>query len=328
MIISRTPFRLSLGGGSTDLPSYYEKYGGFIFAVAINLYFDVIIRKIHFDDRIGFRYSRTERVKSWKKLKHEIGNKVFEMVGWNEEVGIDVSFTAETLSGTGLGSSASFTIGLLNALYAFKGQQFEQRDLAEKAFEITQRLGWSDGKQDSYVVALGGFVVLEIANDGKVTISRPQINPDTVKSFINNTTFWYTGEKRSGSSDEILKIQDKKRILELKHRIKEIGRKILTSFESGDLSRFGNLLDEHWQIKKEMSEKISNQKFDNFYELAKTNGALGGKLIGAGGGGYFIFYCDDSQSKAKVVRALDEAGLKRIPLGIDYEGTRVNNFDF
>lgn len=328
MIISRTPFRLSLGGGSTDLPSYYSKHGGFIFAVALNLYFDVIIRKIHFDDSIGFRYSQTERVKSWKDLKHEIGRKAFEIVNWNEGVGIDVAFTAEALAGTGLGSSASFTVGLLNALYAFKGQQVEQQDLAEKAFEITQNLGWSDGKQDPYVAALGGFIVLEIAADGKVTILRPKISPATIDLFTKNTTFWYTGEKRRGSSDDILKIQNDRRVLELKHKTKEIGRKILASFESGNLSKFGRLMDEHWQIKREMSGKISGQKFDQLYELAKANGALGGKLIGAGGGGYFIFYCDDSRSKENVISALKKAKLRMIPLGIDYEGTRVSNFHF
>jgi len=320
IIMSRTPFRLPLGGGSTDLPAYYQKFGGFIFGVAVNIYMDVFVRRPIIDDNIHFQYTRYEIVSSRDLLLHDLGREALALAGIDNN--IDVVFKAETPAGTGLGSSGSCAVGLLHALYAFKGRKMTQADLAEQSFQITQRLNWPDGKQDPYLAALGGFTVLEISQDGAVHVSHPPIQADTINKFLRQTLIFYTGIRRR--SFPILLEQSRERALELKHRTKDIGKQILAAFTRGNLDDFGRLLNEHWQVKKGMSDKISSEAFDEIYDLALQNGALGGKILGAGGGGYFMFYCR-GEAAPQLVRVLAERGLRHIPFDIDYQGTRVNS---
>ncbi len=320
IIMSRTPFRLPLGGGSTDLPSYYQKFGGFIFGLAVNIYMDVFIRRPVIDNNIHFQYTRYEIVSSREMLLHDLGREALALAGINND--IDVVFKAETPAGTGLGSSGSCAVGLLNALHTFEGRKVSQADLAEQSFQLTQRLNWPDGKQDPYLAALGGFTVLEIDSTGAVTASHPPIARAAIAQFLKQTLIFYTGVKRR--SFPILLEQNREKALELKHRTKTIGRQILDAFTSGRLDDFGRLLDEHWQVKKGMSGKISSEAFDKIYDLALQNGALGGKILGAGGGGYFMFYCREGSIK-QLKRVLEERGLRHIPFDIDYQGTRVTS---
>lgn len=318
MLISRTPFRISLGGGSTDLPSYCGKHGGFIFGVAIKMYMDIFVRTPIIYDKIDLQYLKFESVDSIDQLQHPIGKEVLKIVGLNKA--ISIYFKSDTPMGTGLGSSGACAVGLLNALWNYKGVNKTQEELAEEAFQITQRLGLPDGRQDPYLAALGGFTVLELGADNGVSWRHPHIDTDTIKKFLSNSLFFYTGVRRD--SVEVLRDQSRDRALELKHRMKEIGRQILTAFENGSLDDFGHLMNEHWQLKKEMSDKITSPEFDAVYAQTLKSGALGGKLIGAGGGGYFLFYCKDEDSRKQASVAMQKAGFKEIPLDIDYRGTR------
>ncbi len=326
MIISRTPFRIPLGGGSTDLPSYYEKFGGFIFGVAIQSYVHIFAKRLALDDRIQFHYTDCEVVDSVNSLHHEIGREALRIAGIDRAV--SVTFNADSPAGTGLGSSGSYALGLLNTLFALKGERKTPEFLAEKSFEITERIRGHEGKQDPYLAAFGGFTVLEIGRDGGVAVRKPAIARETTERFLSNTLFFYTGIKRPGASKDILKEQDAAAVLELKHRTKEIGRSVLRAFEEGDLDQFGRLLDAHWRIKQKMSSKISTADFDAACETAKECGALGGKLIGAGGGGYLMFYCPDPTDRARMAFALAARGLRRVHFAIDYQGSVAIDPDF
>ncbi len=324
IIFSRTPFRLSLGGGSTDLPSYYQKYGGFIFAVSINMYMDIFVKKPVTDDLVHMHYLKYENETSADKIKHTIGRESLRLLGIKNK--ILVSFNADTPSGTGLGSSGACAIGLLKALSLFKGREMNNLKAAQTAFKLTQNLGLPDGKQDPYICALGGFAVLEIAKNGLVKIIKPKISTGTANRFLKNTLLLYTGVNRD--SAPILAAQDVKKVLELKHQTKKIGQEIYRCFLKGDLDKFGRLMDKHWQIKKAMSADMSNSNFDQVYNLAKRAGALGGKIIGAGGGGYFMFYCPAESAKERVRLSLKPFNLREINFGIDEKGSRAKALYF
>jgi len=323
MIFVRTPFRLPLGGGSTDLPSYYRGYGGFIFGVAINLYFDTFLRKPRIDNNVRFQYSgHDEIVDLASKLPHDIGRAALQIA--NIGGGVHVTFQSDTPAGTGLGSSGSCAVGLLHALFRLKGERPTRLELAERAFEVTQLLGWPDGKQDPYISALGGFVAFDIERTGKAIFhSTGGIAPETIERFLRRTLLFYTGIRRD--SKPILDKQEEKRIIDLKHRTLAIGREIFGAFnnlDSDGMDYFGMLMDEHWRIKRGMSPEMSSSEFDELYTCAKQNGALGGKILGAGGGGYFMFCVKDGcQEKLKSI--LTAKGLHHVPFKIDSFGTRV-----
>lgn len=324
IILSRTPFRLSLGGGSTDLPSYYQKYGGFIFAASINLYMDIFVKKPVTDDFVHMHYLKYETELSADKIKHTIGRESLRLMSIKNK--ILISFNADTPSGTGLGSSGACAVGLLKALALFKGKEMNNLEAAETAFRVTQNLGLPDGKQDPYVCALGGFAAMEIAKNGDVKIARPKISPATALKFFNNILLFYTGVRRD--SLPILASQDSQKVLELKHQTKEIGRQIYKYFLKGDLDQFGLLMDKHWRIKKTMSAGMSSGDFDEVYESAKKAGASGGKIIGAGGGGYFLFYCPSEKEREAVRRALRKYCFREMSVGLDQLGARAQIINF
>lgn len=325
MIVTRTPFRLSLGGGSTDLPAYYEKYGGFIFAVTINLYLNLSLNRPPTDDLIRLKYSESEEVGNVGDLKHNIARAALQRTGIDKM--IEISAVADVSAGTGLGSSATYMIGLLNALHALKGENISRRQLAEEAFEIaTKDLGLPDGKQDFYLASFGNFCVLDIAQDGSVQVSNANISRKTQEDFEKNTLLFYTGVRRS--STDILEEQQtgvKQNVIsavEAKHETKRIGKEILQAFENDNLDEFGRLLDEHWQTKKRMSNKMSNDRFDDLYIKVKNAGALGGKIIGAGGGGFFMVYCAEG-SQDSVRNIFAQNGMKEIQFRVDSGGTQI-----
>lgn len=325
MLISRTPLRISLGGGGTDVPSYCSKYGGFIFGCAIKMYVDIFIRRpwVGVSEKIELQYLKFESVDTVEEVQHTIGREVLRLTGINRS--INIYFKSDAPAGTGLGSSGSCAVGLLGGLWKFVGVSKKQEELAEESFHITQRLALPDGKQDPYLAALGGFTVLEISEDQVVQWHHPEISPETIQRFLENSVFFYTGVIRD--SVNVLRDQDNYRALELKHRTKTIGRQILKAFQSGNLNDFGHLMHEHWIVKREMSDRISSSIFNRIYDKARQNGALGGKLIGAGGGGYFIFYCIDQSAKHRLVTAMSDVGFKEVSLDIDHQGIRATVID-
>jgi len=323
-IISRVPFRIPLGGGSTDMPSYYAEHGGFIFAVAIDLYMDIFIKEPIVDDNIHMHYMHYESETSVDDVKHTIGREALRMVGLKDKVLI--SFKADTPAGTGLGSSGACSVALLKGLSLYTGRSLSNIEAAEQAFVLTQNLKLPDGKQDPYACSIGGFSVLEIAQDGTVDVSKPVISTDTVQRFLDSALLFYTGIRRD--SKPILSAQSSASVLEMKHRTKEIGRKVLECFVNGDLDTFGNLLDEHWQVKRGMAEGMTSDMLDAVYVAARAGGALGGKILGAGGGGYFLLYCPTVESRQSVREAMKQFNLREVHFGVDDQGARASIFKF
>ena len=325
MILTRAPFRLPLGGGSTDLPAYYEKHGGFIFAAAINLYMYIAVNRPPSDQLIRLKYRQSEEAEKLDDIKHPLVRMALKRSGIDKM--IEISSMSDVSDGTGLGSSASYLIGLLNALHVLKGENMSRRHLAEEAFEIaTSDLGLPDGKQDFYLASFGNFCVLDIATSGAVTVSNANIPKSVQDDFERKTLLFYTGVRRS--SEDILREQqnavkaNEQNAVELKHQTKRIGQNILNVFEAGRLDDFGYLMDEHWVLKRKMSNKMSNGRFDEIYEKAKKAGALGGKIVGAGGGGFFLVYCREGSQDA-VRKIFSQYGLREVPFSMDSAGTQV-----
>jgi len=324
MIITRTPMRIPLGGGGTDLPSYYSKYGGALVSCAIDKYMFIYVNRPLVDDLIRLKYSRTEIVEDVSGIQHDIARESLKLMGIHNA--IEITAMADIPAGTGLGSSSCFAVGLLNALHALRREHISTQDLAEEACRIEIDLcGKPIGKQDQYLAAFGGITELEIARDGTVTVTTSPIGYDIQKELENNILLFFTGIKRE--SHDILKEQsaattrDEKAVVESLHAIKELGYRIKEALGSGNLTEFGRLLDVHWQTKKRLSGKISRPEMDRWYDIAKANGALGGKIMGAGGGGFFMFYCETD--KRPLRRAMAQEGLRELHFKFDDEGSKV-----
>lgn len=327
MILARAPFRISLGGGGTDLPSYYSLYGGFVLSAAINKYLYVYLNRPAADDLIRVKYSRVEQVSTVDELQHDLVRPALKLM--NLGGSLEIVSMADVPSGTGLGSSGTYLVALLTALYELKRERVPTQALAEQACHIEIDLAnHSVGKQDQYLAAFGGLTCLEIDTDGRVHVFPLNISITAVEEFRNSVLLFYTGMTRS--ADDILQAQrhdtrsGDPAVLESLHQTKELGYRIKGALEEGDISRFGLLLDEHWRNKKRRSAKISDPRIDAWYELARENGALGGKIMGAGGGGFFMFCCLTGNGyKARLRRALTEAGLREMPYDFDYDGAKV-----
>ena len=324
MIITRTPFRIPLGGGGTDLPSYYSKYGGFIFSAAIDKYMFISINQPIVDDLIRIKYSKSETVSSVGEVQHEIVREALRYLGFQN--GIEVTSMADVPAGTGLGSSGAYTIGLLNGLHTLKRDSLPLQELAEEACRIEiDILKKPIGKHDQYIAAFGGLTCLEIRNDGSVKVCNGQISQSIIEELEKNILLFFTGISRD--ANEILSYQSKtagyedSRVADTLHRIKEIGYQIKEALKQGNLAKFGYLLDKHWQTKKNLSGKVSDAQIDRLYEKAKENGALGGKIMGAGGGGFFMFYCEEHRNRLR--RAMAEEGLREMRYRFDFEGSKV-----
>jgi D-glycero-alpha-D-manno-heptose-7-phosphate kinase len=324
MIVTRTPFRVTLGGGGTDLPSYYSKYGGFIFSAGIDKYMFIDINRPVVDDLIRLKYTKSETVEQLNQVQHELAREALRIMGI--EKGIEVSSVADIPAGTGLGSSSCYTVGLLHGLHVFKRDYVSLAQLAEEDFKIeAEILKRPIGKQDPYLATFGGLTVLEIEKDGKVKVRKASVSQETIDDLNRNLLMFYTGINRS--ADNILSEQsrgareEKKEVIESMNRIKEIGYEILEAVESGNVSEVGRLFDAHWQHKKKISSQMTNERFDKIYEIAKENGALGGKISGAGGGGFFAFYIEENQKKFREV--MRELGLREMRYRFDFEGSKV-----
>lgn len=329
MIVTRTPFRVTLGGGGTDLPSYYSQHGGFIFAMGLDKYMYVFVNRPIIGDKVILHYTQSEVVDHVSQLRHELAREALKASG--VENNFEISSVADLPAGTGLGSSSCYLVGLLNALHHDRRDYVTLQDLAEEACHIElDILKEGIGKQDQYMAAFGGLTILEIARDGKVEVRQLRASSSDIADFVAHTHIYYTGEQRDAR--EVLADQNKamqqkesvdhKRVAESLHRIKDLGYRILEAVEAGNYDRWGQLLDEHWQNKKKMSSKISLTAVDQIYdEVRERFGVLGGKIIGAGGGGFLMLYCP--WHHAALERFMATRGMPRLHYTIEPEGTKV-----
>lgn len=323
MIIARSPLRITLGGGGTDLPSYYRDHTGFLIAAAIDRYVYITVHQTFIDDLI-VKYSELERVSNVDDLKHPIIREAFKLVGL-EARALEITSMADIPAGTGLGSSGSFTTSLLKALHAYRKQLIHPRELAEEACEIEiNRLREPIGKQDQYIAAFGGVTCFRFNRDDSVEAWPLKIDTETLYNLEDNLLLFFTGYSRSASSilkeqDDKTKKQDSDMVQNLNY-VKDLGLRSLAALEGGKLVEFGKLMHEHWEHKKRRSGGMSNPKIDDWYDLALKNGAVGGKLIGAGGGGFLMFYADD---KTRLRHAMSQAGMTEVRFRFDFEGTKT-----
>jgi D-glycero-alpha-D-manno-heptose-7-phosphate kinase len=323
MIITRSPLRLSLGGGGTDLASYYRNHEGFLIAAAIDKYVYITIHQT-FKRELIVKYSKMEHVDEISQVQHPIVREALKLVGV-QDVHLEITSMADIPAGTGLGSSGSFTTALLKALHAQHKNLVHPEELAAQACEIEiERLGEPIGKQDQYIAAFGGLTCFHFLKDDRVEACPLRISAETLHDLEDNLVLFFTGFSRSASSilkdqNDKSKQQDADMIANL-HYVKELGLRTQQAFENGKLEEFAALMNEHWMHKRKRSAGISNSHIDEWYELAMSNGALGGKLIGAGGGGFLMFYAAD---KTKLRHAMTRAGLREVRFGFDFEGTKV-----
>lgn len=321
MIISRSPLRISLGGGGTDLPSYYKKRGGFLISGAINKYVYISVAPT-FNKKFILKYSRLEAADNIKRISHPIFREIFNY--FKIKKGINVSSHADVPAGTGLGSSGAFTVGVIRAILKLYEKKLTKRQIAELAFYIeNNKLKEPVGKQDQYASAFGGINSYNFTSKGVVKVKKLNISRQVTKQFCNNLLLFFTGYTRK--SYKILKDQnnktkklDKEMIKNL-DQIKEFGQISKEVIEKKKFSQYGLILDEHWKLKKKRSSSISNKKIDYLYDFAKDNGALGGKIIGAGGGGFFLFYTE----KPKYLKKKLEKKLDFMNFDFDYEGSKI-----
>jgi D-glycero-alpha-D-manno-heptose-7-phosphate kinase len=325
MIITRSPLRISLGGGGTDLPSYFREHTGFLLAAAIDKYVYINVHR-RFVEGFLLKYSSLEEAATIDDIKHPIIREALKLVDIRER-NLEITSMADIPAGTGLGSSGSFTTALLKALHTLKKNLVEPAELAEQACCIElEKLGEPIGKQDQYIAAYGGITSFRFSPDGRVEAAPLAISEQTLFNLEDNLLLFFTGYARSASA--ILKEQDDKSkqadsaMTENLHFIKELGKQSQKALEAGDLEEFARPLDRHWKRKKERSKGMSNADIDGWYDCAMANGALGGKVIGAGGGGFLMFYADD---KVKLRHAMREKGLSEVRFRFDFEGTRVLN---
>jgi D-glycero-alpha-D-manno-heptose-7-phosphate kinase len=323
MIISRSPLRISLGGGGTDLPSYYQNHEGFLIAAAIDKYVYVTANK-RFSKGIALKYSQMEEVQDIRDIKHPIIRESLMLMGLKED-NLEINTLADIPSGTGLGSSGSFTTALLKTLSTIKRTNTSPGALAELACEVEiNRLGEPIGKQDQYIASYGGISCFTFHKDDSVTVEPLNIKNSSLLDLEDNLMLFFTGYSRSASS--ILSDQNTKskesnvEMLDNLHFVKEMGLRSKASLECGKLLDFGDLMHQHWQHKKSRSIGMSNPKIDEWYELGLKNGAVGGKIVGAGGGGFLMFY---AENKNKLRTAFDRVGLKEVKFGFDFEGTKT-----
>jgi D-glycero-alpha-D-manno-heptose-7-phosphate kinase len=321
MIITRSPLRISLGGGGTDLPSYYEKHTGFLIAAAIDKYVCITLHHTFVPDLI-IKYSRLERVEKVDDIQHPIIREAFKVSGV-DIAGLEITSMADIPAGTGLGSSGSFTTALLKALHTHKKNLIHPRELAEQACTIElDRLKEPIGKQDQYIAAFGGLTCFQFLPGGEVNAWPLQVSNETLYGLEDNLLLFFTGYSRAASS--ILKEQDVKSkesnqsMVDNLHFVKELGYQSKEALEKGDLIKFAELMNVHWEHKKKRSGSMSNDRINQWYDLARANGAVGGKLIGAGGGGFLMFYADEKQ---RLRRVLADVGLREVRFRFDYQGT-------
>jgi D-glycero-alpha-D-manno-heptose-7-phosphate kinase len=323
MIITRSPLRITLGGGGTDLPSYYRKHGGFLIAAAIDKYVYVTVLR-PFSPGIFLKYSKLEHVDHVADVHHPIIREAIRVVGFRTPQ-VEITTLADIPAGTGLGSSGSFTTALVKALYAHRRRLIHPAELAEIACDIEiNRLGEPVGKQDQYIAAFGGVTCFTFHPDGKVEAEPLKASMDTLFTLEDNLLLFFTGFSRSAGgilADQKARTErSDQAMLDNLHDVKELGVRSKQALESGDAPLFGEIMHEQWEQKKKRSGGMSNAQIDEWYDLGRKSGALGGKLVGAGGGGFLMFYAEDHR---RLRMAMAKAGLEEVRFRFDFEGTKV-----
>ena len=324
MIVSRAPVRFSLGGGGTDLPSYCDEHGGFLVAASIDKYVYVAANK-RFHDDVLIKYSRTEQVPSADQVVHPLFREALQLTGVKS--GIELVSIADLPSNSGLGSSSTFTVALLNALHAYKREYVSTEQLAQEACSIEiDRLKEPIGKQDQYISAYGGITAFTFEKGGAVHAARLPMKLDVMEELEMNLLVFYSGVERKAA--DILSEQKKtikantNDAVARMHRIKELGYETKKLLVDGDIDRYGELLHEHWTNKRKLASNMTDSTIDEHYEAARKAGAVGGKLMGAGGGGFFIFYVRP-ESRRRVYEAMTARGLRQLRFRFDFDGARI-----
>ena len=323
MVIVRSPLRVTLGGGGTDLPSYYRDHTGFLVSAAIDKYVYVTVMR-PFTKGIFLKYSHLEKIDYVDEIQHPIIRESLRILDIKDPQ-IEITTLADIPAGTGLGSSGSFTTALLKSLYAHQMRLIHPEELAELACTIEiDRLGEPIGKQDQYIAAYGGLTCFTFNTDDTVDVSPLQISKNTLIDLEDNLMLFFTGFARSAGSilkDQKVRTQssDSEMLANL-HYVKDLGIRSKRCLEEGRTTDFGLLMHEHWEHKKKRSGGMSNLQIDELYSIGMKNGAVGGKLVGAGGGGFLMFYAHDRSS---LRRAMMEAGLEEVRFRFDFEGTKV-----
>jgi D-glycero-alpha-D-manno-heptose-7-phosphate kinase len=323
VIITRSPLRITLGGGGTDLPSYYSRHGGFLIAAAVDKYVYITVHD-NFSDDLIVKYSKLERVACAEEVAHPIFREALRLLAMSGR-SLEIASMADIPAGTGLGSSGSFTTALLKALHAYKNQVVHPRDLAEEACHIEIDLLLEEiGKQDQYISAFGGVTCFEFQPDGEVAVQPLTLSSEALYNLEDNLLLFFTGYSRSAS--EVLHDQNRRTLDndgEVERNLtelKDMAYATRWALEGGDFGVFARLLSDQWQQKKRRSGAASNGKIDQWYALGVANGALGGKLVGAGGGGFLMFYAED---RVRLRRAMLDAGLPEVRFRFDFQGAQV-----
>ncbi len=328
MIATRTPFRITLGGGGTDLPSFYSEHGGFILAMGIDKYMYVIVNPTLIDQKIRLHYTRSETVDHVSELRHELAREALRLQGIQH--GIEISSLADLPAGTGMGSSSCYLVGLLTALRHLRRDFIPLAQVAEEACHIElEVLNKGIGKQDQYMAVFGGLTALDIARDGNVQVRSVAVGTGSFSTFLANAHLYYTGLRRDAL--EVLADQnaalrahhpDKSRVTESLLAIKALGYRFLAAVEAEDYDAFGRLLHEHWCMKKQLSSKITLDHVDRLYETVRRDyGVLGGKIVGAGGGGFLMLYCP--RDHRRLEEFMFAQGMPRLHYMLENEGSKV-----
>ena len=324
MIISKTPLRISFVGGGSDIDSFYEKFPGAVVSTTINKYIYIAVNK-KFDQKIRASYSITEIVNNVNELRHDLIRECLKLLGIDG--GIEITSISDIpSSGTGLGSSSSYTVGLLNALHAFKGEQVTAAKLAEEACKIEiEILRKPIGKQDQYAAAYGGLNLIQFLSNGSVTVEPIIYKKETKEELEKNLLLFYSGITRSANrvlSEQKVNVETKKDIVNNIKTMVELANTARTILMSNNLGRVGELIHQNWLLKRELASSVSSSAIDRLYETARKHGATGGKILGAGGGGFILIYAPH-QKQETVIKSLPT--LRLIPFKIEPHGSRIIN---